>query len=313
MGSSVGVLRKRLPPGEQIIWISAPKGSRARLARLGAKLLNWAVVFALFAYFPTLAIVSPGFLTIPELAGFGALTILFTILMLYHTWDTEIAVLTDHVVWNDRGILAWLSKKGFPKVRLDSIDYIDAEEGDGAVTLHCGSKSHRIKEIIGGEVAGFARATGRPASVWRRCMSPQAIRARRWSRVTALLGFALAAVPLCVLFPWTLHAWLQDSASSNMLTFAIVVALIIAAYAGGVAGEMLPHLLVGRSLLDDARRDFICTMADPRWNGQQPKPPEDLAWPPGSFQQRAMRMAYGEIPEYPAWKPEIYVAPTARG
>lgn len=300
----MSVLLKRLPPGETIVWISKPT---AATARQRAQIVLWAGLCAAAGIALALVAIREPFALAAILGLLGVCALLFV----GELSDTEIAVLPDHVVWKEASSLGWLVKRDLPRVRLDSIDHIDAEEGGNSVTLHCGGQSHRIEEIVGGDIEAFARATGRPARIWRRCSSRSAGAARRWrsrTRFGAWLSVALGLLLLMLLAGDQMEAYLDDVPKWVFVVGAGIASLIVSAFAD-VCGGTLPHLLVGRSLTGQDRRDFVCTASDPRWDGVQPDDPQH---PParGPFQRWAMRLAYGEVPDNERWEPEIITLST---
>lgn len=297
----MSLLRKRLSPSDTIRWISASSaGGSGWLAQNGTRLLCRVLagflvalvvlVIALWDSGSTLNLV----LIIAFLLGFAALFATDDLA------DTEVAVLAGHVVWNDR----WLFKKELPRVRLDDIDLIDVEQAGDTVTLRCGSDSHRLEEVVGGQVEQFARTTGRPVRIWRKCNSPSAIRARQLRKSTYLIAMVSMVAPMVFFLLKVLDMEIVKSLPEFVKFVVIIVATMAASFAAGIVEVTAPHLLAGRGLMGDERRDFFCTMADPRWDGVQPDDPGDPL-PPGPFQRWAMRMAYGEVPVYERWEPEI--------
>ena len=96
----MGVLRDLLPPDETIVWISTPNSATARRrATIGVLAGICAVCAAAIA----LALV----VTREPLAGAAFLGLLgiLALLFAYELSETEIAVLSDHVVWNETGRL----------------------------------------------------------------------------------------------------------------------------------------------------------------------------------------------------------------
>ena len=301
----MSLLRKRLSPSESVRWISASNaGGSGWFAQHGLRLLcrfNAVLVVALLV---VMIVLWDKGLTL-ELASIIAVGLCLAVLFAtYDVANTEVALLADHVTWNDR----WLFKKDLPRVRLDSIDLIDVEEAADTVTLRCGDESHRLEEVAGGQVEQFARATGRPARIWRKCNSASANRARRMRRWTSLVSLALVWPPLYLLSQQVLKAMFTEPVPTLLETGVILAGVAISSVVAHFAAVTVPHLLAGRRLTGDDRRDFVCTIADPRWDGVQPDDPDD-PWP-GPFQRWAMRMAYGEVPVYRRWEPEIVDAQT---
>lgn len=298
-------LRKILPAGETIFWISTPEAKAARrhaMVRFGTAIC-FLCVLALFF------VVAPDPLTLAALVGILAVGIL---LQLKDLSDTEIAVLSDRVVWNEAGSLGWLFKRDVPVVRLDSIDRIDVEECGNSVILHCDGEVSHIEDIVGGDFAAFVRATGRPGRIWRRCTSSPARMARRWRSgirygVSIAIGIGLLPILLPALI--RLEAFIESPLKWALVFVGLLLGLLIKTIAR-LCAETMPHLLVGRSLKGRERRDFVCTVSDPRWDGVQP---DDPGTPPayGPIQRWAMRLAYGEVPDYGNWAPE-FIAEAAR-
>lgn len=297
----MSLLRKRLSPSDTIRWISASSaGGSDWLAQNGMKLLFRGLagflvalvvlVIALWDSGSTLTLV----LIIAVLLCFAAL------FATYDLADTEVAVLADHVVWNDR----WLLKRDLPRIRLDNIELIDVEPPGDTITLRCGDESHRLEEVVGGQVEQLARMTGRPVRIWRMCNSPSAIRARKLRKSTYMIALVLMVAPLSFFFNEALDAEIAKSLPDFVPLVVIFLGIMAASFTASIIEVTAPHLLAGRVLTGDERRDFVCTMADPRWDGVQPDDP-DNPLPPGPFQRWAMRMAYGEVPVYERWEPEI--------
>ncbi len=225
-------------------------------------------------------------------------------------YTAEIAVLEDAVVWREGRI----GKAGLPRVALDDFDFIEAEEGGSAVSLHCGGKEHRIEEIVGGMVADFARATGRPARIWRKCTSRSADLARAWRRPMRWVRAAILGLmaPVLYLVSHTLLLHGEDSGAAAesgwvdyLLFFAAIgIGTVIIERFSLESTRAITHWYVGRSVLAPDRKDFVCTTSDDRWDGVKPTDPRPLAGI-GPLQRWAMRLAYGEIPDYEPWEPEI--------
>ena len=296
-------LRKILPAGETVLWISSPD---AKVARWRVMVRVSTVIFFLCAL-AVMIVVVPDPLALAAFVGILAVAIL---LQLKDLSDTEIAVLSDRVVWKEAGSLGWLFKRDLPMVRLDGIDRIDVEERGNTVTLHCDGEVACIEEIVGGNFAAFVRATGRPGRIWRRCTSSSARMARRWRSgirygVSIAIGIGLVLMLLPVLDQ------VDDLAEGPPEWALAVVGACVSVLLGlliktiaRLCAETMPHLLVGRSLRGQERRDFVCTVSDPRWDGIQPD--DSGALPAhGPIQRWAMRLAYGELPEYGRWEPEV--------
>ncbi len=82
---------------------------------------------------------------------------------------------------------------------------------------------------------------------------------------------------------------------------------LAAQWFAGMAKRTLPHLLVGRTLSGEARRDFVGWMTDLRWQGVRPDGPDDARLPRSRLEGWAMRVAYGEIPDIGEREPDILI------
>ena len=202
-----------------------------------------------------------------------------------------LAVTEAHVVWV--GV-------GDTRVVLRDIDAIDAEEGGVTLNLHIDGETRRIEEI-GGDVAEAARATGRPARVWRECKSPGAVKARRWQSNIGAAAAAIAAGGMIALG----FAILGDGGVGRLM--GGMAAALFAHWFAMMAKVTLPHFLVGRRLSGEERRDFVGWMTDLRWQGVKPDGPDDERSPRSRLGDWAMRKAYGEIPDIGEREPEILV------
>lgn len=301
----MSLLRKRLSQSEPIRWISEPPGGKVSwMVRRGLPIAIWVIICATFAVLIAVANVWQKELPFLAYAGMAGLISIATLSMFYLMSDTEIAVLPDHVVWNDR----WLFKKDLPRVRLDSIDLIDVEEAGDTVTLRCGDQSHRLEEVVGGQVEQFALATGRPVRIWRRCNSPSADKARKWNSRTYLTVSLVLIVAAVYFLPGTVDRLFPEAAPKWVQLAAQLIGIGIAVVLAHIASMTLPHLLAGRSMTGSARQEFVCTISDPRWDGVQPDNPQEPRLRLGVFQRWAMRLAYGEAPEYPENEPETIPA-----
>lgn len=225
-------------------------------------------------------------------------------------YKAEIAVLDDAVVWCEGRV----GKAGLPRVALDAIDFIEAEEGGSAVSLYCGGKEHRIEEIVGGKVSDFARATGRPARIWRKCTSPAADLARRWHRWMLWPRALMAGLLPCLLYLALAHLLLDAGEASaeggrdwvDILLFCVSfgIASVFVERLSGEISRALTHWFVGRFISLQDRQDFVCTTSDDRWDGVKPTDPRPLAGI-GPLQRWAMRQAYGEVPDVEPWELEV--------
>lgn len=192
--------------------------------------------------------------------------------------------------------VAWVGD-GDARVALREIDAIDAEEGGVTLNLHINGETRRIEEI-GGDVAEAARATGRPARVWRECKLPGAVKAGRWQmHVGAIVAGLTAGGIIALAFTIFEDDWMGRFIGS-------MAAALLAQWFAKMAKNTLPHFLVGRGLFGDERRDFIGWMTDLRWQGVKPDGPDDERSRLGDW---AMRKAYGEFPDIGAREPEILI------
>jgi hypothetical protein len=97
------------------------------------------------------------------------------------------------------------------------------------------------------------------------------------------------------------------------MVLAFVAAFLLAFAIGWSvlsATRTLPHLLAGRGLAVEERRDFVGWMTDPRWQGVKPVGPDDERFPGSRLERWAMRLAYGEIPDVGEREPEVLVPGT---
>lgn len=211
----------------------------------------------------------------------------------------EVAVTDRHVLWaespfrRDQGV-----------VPLSDIRFVDLEEGGNSVNLHCDGAVYRIEEIMPGKLEELASAIGRPARIWRECKSPVAVRARRWRLYVgvgvAVLSFAGLFGLVKLVFGGNLF-WRFDG------VVGLAITVLPAYWFGEMAKGTLPHLLIGRSLTGEDRRDFVGWMTDPRWQGMKPDGPDDWRMPRSRLGEWAMRKAYGEIPDIGEREPEILI------
>jgi hypothetical protein len=255
---------------------------------------------------PTVETTNLWFLTV------GGSGLLFVFLAL--TTATEAAVTQRHVIWNGNApIFGRLFGDDSGTLPLGSVDSVDVEEGGSAITLHCGGESHRLGEIAGGQVEEMALAIGRPARIWRACKSPAAKRARRWRMPLVVIEWGFSGAACGGTTVWVVRSIREADYSLPevaLIFLAAFAAIIIAATIISTwlhkAASALPYLLAGRFLTGDERRDFVCTLTDLRWNGVNPDGPGTQRVPQRSrIRDWAMRKAYGEIPDYPAWEPEV--------
>ncbi|MDH5411645.1 MAG: hypothetical protein OEY16_09680 [Alphaproteobacteria bacterium] len=212
----------------------------------------------------------------------------------------EIAVTDRHVIWAEGGVFD--RDKG--KAPLADIRFVDLEEGGNSVNLYCDGAVYRIEEIKPGKLEELAGAIGRPARIWRECKTPAAILARRWR---LYLGAAVAGLSAAGLFSLASLVF----GGKILMRFdgiaAVVVIVLPSYFIVEVAKNTLPHLLLGRTLSGEERRDFIGWITDLRWRGVKPNGPDDDRSPRSRLGDWAMRKAYGEIPDIGEREPEILV------
>ena len=207
----------------------------------------------------------------------------------------KLAVTETHIVWVDG-----MGGDGDGKAALHDITAIDAEEGGATLNLSCNGETHRIEEI-GGDVEGAARATGRPARVWRECKAPGALQARRWRLIVAVsVAGATAGGTIALAF-----MILGDDGVGRFI--GAMAAALLAQWFAKTAKDTLPHFLVGRTLTGEERRDFVGWMTDLRWQGVKPDGPDDERLSRSRLGEWAMRKAYGEIPDLGEREPEILI------
>jgi hypothetical protein len=210
----------------------------------------------------------------------------------------EIAVTDRHVIWAGGGVFD--RDKG--KAPLADIRFVDLEEGGNSVNLYCDGAIYRIEEIMPGKLEELANAIGRPARIWRECKSPAAVRARRWRLYVGVgvagLSFASLFGLVSLVFGGNIF-WRFDGAVATAIT------VLPAHWFAGLAKCTLPHLLLGRKLTGEERRDFVGWMTDLRWQGVKPDGPGDERSPRSRLGDWAMRKAYGEIPDIGEREPEV--------
>lgn len=216
-------------------------------------------------------------------------------------WAMEIVVTDRNVIWAGGGYFD--REQG--KAPLAAIRFVDLEEGDNSVNLHCNGAVHRIEEITPGKLEELASAIGRPARIWRECTSPAAKRSWRRARYLAATVAGLAAMTPFG-FAYMLWGTGVGGRFFTMLGLAAVSGLL-SSYIGDIARQILPHLLVGCLLSGEVRRDFLGLMTDPRWQGVKPDGPDDGRSPRSRLGDWAMRRAYGEIPDLGEREPEILI------
>ncbi len=212
----------------------------------------------------------------------------------------EIAVTDRHVVWAEGGVFD--RDKG--KAPLADIRFVELEEGGNSVNLYCDGAVYRIEEIKPGKLEELAGAIGRPARVWRECKSLAAARARKWR---LYVGMGIAGLSAAGLFGLASLVFGGDVLTGFDGAVAAAIIGLPSYLLIEVAKNILPHLLVGRTLTGDERRDFVGWMTDLRWHGVKPDGPDDDRLPRSSLGEWAMRVAYGEIPELGEREPEILI------
>ncbi len=204
-----------------------------------------------------------------------------------------LAVTEARIVWVGGG-------KG--KVALRNIDVIDAEEGGASLNLHVEGETHRIEEI--GDVEGAARAAARPARIWRECKSRGAVLARRWRM---RVGGIAAAITASAIFGLGYLMFGADAVRGFSGAVTAGIGGWLAYWVAGMAKRTLPHLLVGRTLSGEDRRDFVGWLTDLRWQGVKPDGPGDARLPRSRLEGWAMRLAYGETPDIGEREPDILI------
>ena len=289
-------LENMLPPGEIVRWKSRKVVRPRRIAGWGAAYV--ALCGLTLVMFATVAGPDRAFVPALSFAGIGLLILAMELLFVS---KSEAAVTEGHVVWV-RG--AVLSGRNRGTVRLRDIHAVDLEEGGEAANLHCEGETHRIEMVKGSDLGAMARAIDQPARIWRKCISPVVRRAKGWQMFfAATVGGITAAGTVALAFP------MLGGDGRGPLIGAIIGAAgaIFAQVFADMAKRTLPHLLVGRRLSVEARRDFVGWMTDLRWQGVKPEGPGDDRLPRSRLQDWAMRMAYGEIPDIGEREPEILI------
>lgn len=309
-------LTKLVPAGEAAVWMS-PTASRA-----GPLIVVLIPCMVLSVILPVLssqgddisamaagAVILPPFLLI---AG----------LMWIHR-ETEVAVTERQVIWRRTRIrFRRAATDNFGEVALDRVRGVDVHVGSGdvyalssAVVLDLdGGETLRIAHIAAGGVEEMAAAMKRPARVWRQCRSANADRARWWKIVApGMLGMAVYVASTLTFIKEVGYSafYIVEPGSSGWLSgfswlpmIASVLAVLIAV--GGRA--ILPHLLVGRRLPPEERRDFVCTLVDPLWNGKERDPDGPRNRWFHRLETWVMRKTYGEIPDCSAIEPRAVEA-----
>ncbi|MBE9557093.1 MAG: hypothetical protein IMF08_09575 [Proteobacteria bacterium] len=215
----------------------------------------------------------------------------------------EIAVTDRHIIWAD-GIF----KRDKGKAALADIRFVDLEEGGNSVNLHCDGAIYRIEEFEPGKLEELARAIGRPARIWRECKTPAAVLARRWRQYLGAGAVGLYAAGLFGLAFLVLGGDELTKFGDALTKLDVAIATVVICLAGyfivEIAKNTLPHMLIGRTLTGEKRRDFVGWITDPRWQGVKT---DDGRLPRSRLGEWAMRKAYGEIPDIGEREPEILI------
>lgn len=162
----------------------------------------------------------------------------------------EIAVTDRQVIWAGGGVFD--RDKG--EAPLTDIRFVDLEEGGNSVNLYCDGAIYRIEEIKPGKLEELARAIGRPARIWRQCKAPAAVLARRWR---LYLGAGIAGLSAAGLFGLASLVLGGDVLTKIDGAVAAVVIVLPAYFIAEIAKNTLPHMLIGRKLSEEERRDFV--------------------------------------------------------
>jgi hypothetical protein len=291
-----------IPLGETVRWTSA---SAFRPWTLVLAIAAIAAVWLLVMLYAGTFLDFGWVLVILGILGIAALIVTFSALFP----EAEMAVTDGHIVWcYPMDILGRVSGRSRGSVALDAIDYIELEEGGDTITLHGDNASDRVEDIAGGQLEELARVIDRPARIWRVCRSPGAMGARRWSSYVGAIGAGASAFCLFMALTLFLDGG-EQSGNFGMLTrFAgtLMLAFAISWFAMS-ASRLLPHLLAGRRLTGDERRDFVGWMTDLRWQGAKPDGSDDARLPRSRLEGWAMRVAYGEIPDIGEREPETLI------
>lgn len=295
---SMSHLEDHISADETIVWKSEPSLATSRRR---ARYFLIGTAGAVVGIFLMLGLLAAGLPLWSTLFGLiGACSFIF----LKGDSGTEIAVLPDHVVWTSA---ASNPEAKLRKVRREDIYRIDAEEGSGALTIHHAGGCDEIENVLGGDVAAFVAATQRPGLLWRRCNSPAADAARYWKSI-AFWGICIVSLAALVLMADPVEALLE--AVPTWAFFLIACGSAWALIRVASTGErVLPHLLAGRSLTGQDRKDFVFTLTDPRWEGIRPESRNVRPPAPGPVERWAMGVAYGIVPDYEPWEPEIINGP----
>lgn len=292
-------LRDMVPPGEIIRWVSQTVGRPRRLAAWSAAYVVLSGV-TLFMSWKVLGTEHTTFVAL-LFAGMGSLLLATKVLFASHS---EAIITEGHVIWA-RAALLFGAHRG--TIRLRDIRAVELEEGEDASHLRCEGATHRIALAGDSDLDAMARAIGRPARIWRKCTAPGAGSAKFWQVFFAASvagatagGTAAAAFRIIGGDGW------------GPLAGALVGAggALLAQFFADSAKLTLPHLLVGRRLVGQERRDFVGWMTDLRWRGMKPGGPEDERLPHSRLQDWAMRIAYGGIPDIGDREPEILIRGT---
>lgn len=282
-------LSELIPPGEFVRWTST------------SAIRPWKVVIATAAFSVVWVVVLPEFSWALGFAGiFGMPALVIALMALFP--EAEVAVTDRHVVWlYPMDIFGKASGGRRGVVALDAVRSVDLEEGGNAMTLRGDGSAHRIEQVTGGQLETLAKVIGRPARIWRARQSTGAMRARKWR------GYVGAGVLVFLVLGYSFLmnefeelGWIVGAT----LGITLVVFLVLLA---SLAVPTLPHLLIGRQLTGEERRDFVGWMTDLRWQGVKPDGPDDKRLPRTRLQEWAMRLAYGEIPNIGDRRPEILI------
>ncbi len=289
-------LEDMLPPGEIVRWRSRKLVQPLRIVGWG---LPYVVICGLAAQMHAdLVSGKPAINSALLLWGMG-LAILAVKLMLVS--QSEVSVTDGHVIWAPAALLFGRYRGAVP---LGDIRAIDLEEGGNTASLHCGDGTYCINMLPGSDLEAMARAIGRPTRFWRKCNAPAARWARRLRRY-----FTVTAI-LLVIAGMTYFA--MATFGPHPRTFLpkavfIVLSLLLFRIAVPLAKFVLPHLVVGRWLSHEARKDFVGWCTDLRWRGIWPTGPSDQRLPPLGLERWGIRLAYGEIPDIGEREPEVLI------
>lgn len=294
-------LNDMIPPGEIVRWRSPPVIRPRRLLGWAAAYVAVAVVcLALYDQFldrESTPVVGA------SLAGGGALWLVVYLLTIS---ASKAAVTEAHIVWVN---WAWSFDRDRRVVRLRDIRAVDLEEGRRGVTLYCDGETPYFELSDSRDLLALGRATGRPARLWRKSTSPAARRARRWEMYSAAIVTAATAGVVVGLSYLVVRLGGIDSSDRLVAILGGAMGASMGNYLAALVGQALPHLLVGWRLTGVERRDFVGALVDPRWRGLNPNgagaDPDSIS--NSRLVRWAMRMAYGEIPDFGGYGPEIIV------